>query len=400
MSRILTTTVTVLATLAVLGVGMYLGGHPALLPGPLREVLVSESPSERTRRELLDTIEDSYYRPVDVERLRGESLKAIVGGLGDRFSNYLPPREAKVFADSVSGQFEGVGMSVQPDKKGLLVAEVFEGSPAERVGVRPQDVISEVDGKSIAGQATEVATAKIKGPPGTSVRLTVTTPEPRRTRTITVRRERIEVPVTTGELERAGGAPVGVVKLTTFSTGAHGILRREIDEQLRAGAKGLVLDLRGNGGGLLNEAVLVSSIFIEDGIVVSTDGRTKRRREFEAEGKAIDPRVPLAVLVDRGSASASEIVAGALRDRQRGVVVGQRTFGKGVFQEVQTLPNNGALSLTVGEYFLPSGENITNKGVAPSVPARDLRRTRRDDALPKAVEAVRAQGQGAPRILK
>jgi carboxyl-terminal processing protease len=181
------------------------------------------------------------------------------------------------------------------------------------------------------------------------------------------------------------------VRLTSFTSGCHAAVRGEIDRLLRQGAKGIVFDLRGNGGGLLEEAVLVSSIFVEDGLIVSTDGRTKPRRELKAAGGAIDPTLPVVVLVDGGSASASEIVTGALRDRHRATLVGTRTYGKGVFQEVETLSNGGALSLTVGEYFLPSGENISHKGITPAVRARDLPRTRRDEALPKALETLRGK---------
>ena len=143
-------------------------------------------------------------------------------------------------------------------------------------------------------------------------------------------------------LEERDGQRYGVVELTTFSNGAHGLLRQEIDKVVSRGAKGIVLDLRGNGGGLLREAVLVSSIFIEDGLITFTKGRTKPKREFEAEGDAIAKDIPVVVLVDRGSASASEIVTGALRDTKRATVVGTRTFGKGVFQEVLPLSNGGA----------------------------------------------------------
>ena len=185
------------------------------------------------------------------------------------------------------------------------------------------------------------------------------------------------------------GAKLGVVTLFTFAQdGTHGQLRRHIDRVLGRGARGLVLDLRGNGGGLLQEAVLVASIFIEDGVVVSTKGRTKPEREFEAEGDAIPEDVPLVVLVDGGSASASEIVTGALRDRRRATIVGTRTFGKGVFQEVDRLSNGGVLDLTVGSYYLPSGENISDKGIKPSVRAHDKPRTERDEALPVALDVL------------
>ncbi len=185
-----------------------------------------------------------------------------------------------------------------------------------------------------------------------------------------------------------------MVTLTTFSEGAHGKVRQEVDRLLEDGAQGIVLDLRGNGGGLLTEAVLVSSQFIEDGLITFTKGRTRPRREFDAEGDAIDGDIPVVVLVDRGSASASEIVTGALRDSKRATVVGTRTFGKGVFQEVETLSNGGVLDITVGQYFLPNGENIHKKGVVPSVKAEDDPETDRDEALPTALSTLAEKAAG------
>ena len=172
-------------------------------------------------------------------------------------------------------------------------------------------------------------------------------------------------------------------------------MRQAVDRLLDRGAEGVVLDLRDNGGGLLNEAVLVSSIFVDDGTIVSTRGRSRPRRVFEATGNAIDSDVPVVVLVDGESASASEIVAGALQDRERAKVVGTRTFGKGVFQEVRRLSNGGALDITVGEYYTPDGRNLggggveKGAGIQPEIKARDDAKTEaRDEALEVAVEAV------------
>jgi carboxyl-terminal processing protease len=205
---------------------------------------------------------------------------------------------------------------------------------------------------------------------------------------VRVERERIEVPVATGRIVRRNGHEVGVVELISFSSGAHGLLRRQIQDLLGEGAEAIVLDLRGNGGGLLSEAVLVSSIFIEDGEIVSVRGRARPERVEDAEGDAIDEGVPVAVLVDGGSASASEIVTGALRDRDRATVVGTRTFGKGLVQEVERLSNGGVLDLTVANYYLPGGETIGSDGIKPQVRARDDRSTERDEALPVALDAV------------
>ena len=379
-------TFAIAAAILLLCGGIWLGGHPETLPDPVRDAFVDDD--RALRAEVVDSIKDSFYRPVKDSDIDENSLKGIVQGLGDQFSNYLTPAETKEFEESVQGEFEGVGMNVDEDRRGLQVINVFDGSPAKKGGIKKGDFITEVNGRSIAGVSSDVATARIKGPSGTKVRLEVVDPDTAAARSLTLERERIEVPVVESSFEERGGRRYAVLELTTFSNGAHGRLRQEIDKAVTRGAKGLVLDLRGNGGGLLREAVLVSSIFIEDGLVTYTKGRTKPRREFEAEGKAISKDFPVVVLVDRGSASASEIVTGALRDRKRATVVGTRTFGKGVFQEVLPLSNGGLLDLTVGEYYLPSGENIGKKGVRPTVRAVDNPETDRDEALPIALKTL------------
>ena len=253
------------------------------------------------------------------------------------------------------------------------------------------DLIVAVNGRSIAGLSSDVAVARIKGPSGTSVRLGVVSSGRDSARTLRVRRERIDIPVAAGRVVTRDGQKVGVVRLAGFSSGAHGFLRRQVDKVLKKGAKGIVLDLRGNGGGLLTEGVLVASIFIEDGKIVSVRGRSRRERTENAAGGAINPKIPVVVLVDGGSASASEIVTGALRDRKRATVVGTTTYGKGLVQEMMELSNGGLLDLTVANYYLPNGETITTKGIKPAVKARDNPRTARDEALPTALDTVLAE---------
>jgi carboxyl-terminal processing protease len=373
------------AVLALL-VGIWLGGHPESLPGPIRDSFVEED--RALQAEVVETIKENFYRPVDEDKLDDASLKGIVDSLGDQFSHYLTPDEAEQFQQSVSGEFEGVGMNVEEDRRGLKVLRVFEGSPAQKAGIREGDLIIAVNGRSIAGVNSEVATGRIKGPSGTKVRLGVLTPGDDASRTETVERARIEVPVATGRIVERDGHKLGLVELLSFSSGAHGFLRRQVEKVLDKGAEGIVLDLRGNGGGLLSEAVLVSSLFVEDGKIVSVRGRARPERVEDAEGDAIDQRVPIAVLVDGGSASASEIVTGALRDRNRATVVGTRTFGKGLVQEVEELSNGGVLDLTVANYYLPDGETIGRDGIKPQVRARDDRNTQRDEALPVALDVL------------
>jgi len=371
--------------------GIWLGGHPQALPGFVRGALVDED--RAARAEIIDSIKDDYYRDIPESKIEQDSLTGIVEGL-DRFSAYITPAQTAEFDQSLQGRFEGVGMAVDEDPRGLRITDVFDGSPAAGAGIEPGEFVTAVDGRPLAGVSSEVATARIKGKAGTRVRLELVDPEDGEARTLRVERAEVQVPVVEGRTAQRDGRRLGIVELTTFSEGAHGLLRRRIDNQLEGGADGIVLDLRGNGGGLLSEAVLVSSIFIEDGLVTYTQGRSRPKREFEAEGNAIDADVPVVVLVDRGSASASEIVTGALRDRKRATVVGTRTFGKGVFQEVKQLPNGGVLDITVGQYFLPSGENIGMKGVRPMVRASDDPDTTRDEALPVALRTLAEKAAG------
>jgi carboxyl-terminal processing protease len=343
------------------------------------------------RAEIIDSIEDNFYKPVDEEKLDDASLKGIVQSLEDPYSAYISPPEASAFQESLTGEFDGVGMSVEKDTRGLRVLEVFERSPAAGAGIRKGDLILAVNGRSIAGLSSGVATGRIKGPAGTSVRLEVFTPGAADPRTVRVKRERIEVPIARGRVVERDGSTLGVVELHGFSQGAHGLLRRQIDRVRERGAEGIVLDVRGNPGGQLVEAVLVSSIFVEDGEIVSVRGRSRPERTEDAEGDAIDEDILVVVLVDGGSASASEIVAGALRDRGRATLVGTNTFGKGLVQEVEALSNGGYLDLTVANYYLPSGKTIGSGGLKPEVRAKDDPDTRRDEALPVALDTLLEQ---------
>lgn len=389
MEPVRTTVVALACALVALAAGLWLGGHPASLPQDLRKVFVKDE--NAVRDQLIDAIHDDYYKTTSRKQLEQASLKGVVNSLKDPFSHYLTPAEAELFHQSLNPAFEGVGMSVAPDKRGLRVVRVFEGSPAKKAGIGPQDVITAVNGKSIAGLPSKAATARIKGPAGSFVTLSLVEPGKDRPRSIRVRRARINIPIAAGRMITHDGLPLAYVRLAAFDSGAHGAVEKELKPLLRKGACGIVLDLRGNPGGLLTEAVLTASLFIEKGPIVSTSGRTQPKHVFNAEGGTIAPNQPMVVLVDKGSASSSEIVTGALRDRGRATVIGQKTFGKGVFQNVEELQNGGVLDLTVGSYYLPSGENLAHKGIQPTVPALDVPKTRRDEALSIALDVLAAK---------
>jgi carboxyl-terminal processing protease len=376
---------TILAVLAVAAVGLYLGGHPDRLPDPLRDVFVDEDTD--VQASAIDLIKDNYTRKISDEQLQNGSVRGMVDELHDRFSQYFTPRERKVFEQSIGGEFGGVGMVVLGHRRGLMVTGVYKGTPAAKAGIKPGDLITAVNRKSIAGESSDLATARIKGKPGTSVTLTVRRGPKGKPRVLRLKRAQITIPVVDGKLRRVGGKKLGVVTLATFSSGAHGQLESKVKSLQKRGAEGFVIDLRHNGGGLLNEAVLVSSIFVPDGVIVSTKGRKRAEQVLKATGGAIN-RKPLVVLVDRATASASEIVTAALSERLGAKVVGRRTFGKGVFGQVFNLPNGGGLDLTLGNYYTPKGRNLGGKGISPDVRATDDPRTPKDEALTRALQVL------------
>jgi carboxyl-terminal processing protease len=374
--------------------GVVIGLVIAAIAGALSGVLFDDGAGDATT-EARETISENYFEAVDSEQLDEASIDGMVRDLrrrfDDRFSHYFTPDQLQEFNAATSGEFDGVGLTVSEIPRGLRVARVLPDSPAEAEGIEEGDRIVAVDGKSIAGVSSEVSTARIKGEPGTAVDLRVVSAEGGKPRELTVERASVRLPAVEGEIRRVGGRDVAYVRFFTFSDGAHGELRETVDRLYREGAEGLVLDLRGNGGGLLNEAVLASSVFVEDGTVVSTESRTQGDRSFEAAGDAIRPR-PTVVLVNRDTASASEIMTAALAVNDLATVVGTRTFGKGTFQEVISLENGGALDLTIGQYLTADGESILGRGVRPDVRAEDDRQTDRDDeALDRALEVLREQ---------
>jgi carboxyl-terminal processing protease len=382
------------ALAAFLVAGIWLGGHPSKLPGLARDNLVGE-PSGLTA-EAAEAIEDNYYRPVGATELSNASLQGMVRDLrrrnDDRFSEYFSPESLESFNQQIEGRFSGVGLNVVTVKRGLRAVEVFPGSPADRAGVEAGTTIVSVNGEPIAGESSAEATSKIKGPEGTKVTVGVLDPGGDKIRELSLTRAEVALPNVSGRVKRVDGRELGYVRMLSFSEGAHGELAEAVRKVEGEGARGIVLDLRGNPGGLLDEAVLSASLFLPKGeVVVSTDSRTQGRSVHKTVGGELPPR-PLAVLIDRGTASAAEILAAALADDAGSTVVGTRSFGKGVFQEEKPLANGGALKLTVGEYFTPNGENLARShGIHPDVRVRDNPRTAPDEALRRAFGALAAR---------
>ena len=378
----------VIVLAATLLAGMWLGGHSSVLPDELQDLVTDDQVAEVS--DALSRVEDDFYRGIDDDDLTDDAIRGAVEGLGDRFSHYFDPEEYKRFREVTDAKFSGIGVTVTQIDDGLRIGQVYEKSPARKAGLREGDVILAANGQDLEGKAEEAATGLIKGPAGTVVTLTVRRGGDRLRKR--VERAEISIPVVSAQRRKRGGKEYAVIRLEGFSSGAHAEVYKAVREAERDDVAGIVFDLRANPGGLVEEARLVASAFLPEGEIVTTKGRSVDEQVYRATGDPVAPKTPLVVLVDGSSASASEIVAGALQDRGRAKLVGTSTFGKGVFQEVVELDNGGALDLTVGQYFLPSGRNLGGKGTArgdglkPDVTARDDPDTRkRDEALRRAL---------------
>ncbi len=384
----------VLGLIVVLCAGIWLGGHPAKLPEFFRDRFVDDSAG--LNLEATELIEDNYFRSVGPTELTNASLQGMVREIRrrhhDRFSDYFSPQALASFDEAISGRFSGIGLTVSQVKQGLRVDSVFPDSPAKEAGIEPGELIVSVDGDSIAGESSQASTEKIKGPEGSEVTIGVKPKGGGKVRELEVTRAQISLPVVTSMVKEVDGHTLGYVRLVSFSEGAHAALREGVEKVETKGAEGIVLDLRGNGGGLLQEAVLSASVFLpEDEVVVTTDSRTQGHSVYKTVGDEL-PGVPLVVLIDRNTASAAEILTAALADDAGAKVVGTRSYGKGVFQQEIGLSNGGALKLTIGEYFTPEGVNLAKShGIHPDVKASDNLSTPRDEALERALTALAAE---------
>ena len=299
-----------------------------------------------------------------------EAIRGMLGSLDDPYTRFLDPREFKEMQIDTSGELSGVGIQLSLDKetKNLVVVSPIEGSPASRAGVQPKDVIVAIDGKPTKGMSTEDAVKLIRGQAGTSVTLTLK----RKAQTLEVplTRERIELHAVDHQINTsADGVKVGYIRLKQFNATATKDMRQAVNDLEEKGAQGYVLDLRSNPGGLLMASVEIARQWLNEGTIVSTKTRDGIQDVKRANGRALTSK-PMVVLVNEGSASASEILSGALQDNNRAVLVGQKTFGKGLVQSVRGLSDGSGMTVTIAKYLTPSGRDIHKYGIAPDVMAK------------------------------
>jgi len=352
----------------------------------------AEAPSAGVIDEAAARISAGASRSVDREELERAAVEGMLRALGDRWSAYYDPAEFAAFSESVEGRYSGVGVWLRPDPRGVVVGSVQPGSPAARAGVLAGERVRRIAGSPVRSVDDAVRLLREESTRG-PVELRMT--GGRGDRAVRLVRESIQT--SDVEVEPLPGWMVRIA-VAGFSRGVGRDVREALNEHAAASGRGVVLDLRGNPGGLLTEAVEVASAFLRDGPVVRYERRAAPPRTFEALGDG-DTRTPVVVLVDGRTASAAEVVAAALQDRNRAVVVGAPTFGKGSVQEPTRLSDGSAIELTVGRYLTPAGRDIDGVGVTPDVlvsdaqpPAVALDRAR--DVLVGLLAALPTSGRG------
>ena len=333
---------------------------------------------------VLQYIEEGYVEEVDEKELLRGAIRGMLETL-DPHTLYMPPKLYKELKADTTGVFGGVGVEITVQEDWVTVVAPLEGTPAEKAGILSGDRIVKIDGVSTKSMDFSETVQKMRGSKGSNIRLTLTRETLKQPFDVTLKREVIRVPSVRMEVVEN---QFGIARISSFQERTAAELRKVVKTfSKESKPKGLILDLRNNPGGLLDEAVDVVDIFLKSGTIVTTESRNKEvidKREAREEG--MEPTYPLIILVNGGSASAAEIVAGALQDSGRGVVLGTRTFGKGSVQSVIELSDGSALKLTIARYFTPKGRSIQAEGIAPDIVVEPSLSKKKDDLFPRVRE--------------
>jgi len=371
---------------AAFGLGLLLTRSGSLAGAPTRHV--ARSPLVDPVAEVRQELAENYYRELGPDVLSRKSIPELLEALGDPNTQYLTAAEYTSLKNRTARSYSGVGLTVEPSRAGLVVTSALRG-PAREAGVRPGDTIIRIEGRPAGRLTFDQSISLMKGEKGTVVHLRVRREDGHRVN-YTVVRSDVAVPSLSSRLVRFAGAKIGYVKLLSFPDSSAQRVNEATKALVDRGAKGVILDLRDNPGGLLTEAVRTTSVFLEKGVVCTVSGLHQEETVYEATGGAQFPRIPVTVLVNGGSASAAEIVAAALADNGRAVIVGKRTYGKASVQSIRPLSAGRALKLTTATYLTPLGTDLAGHGIRPSVKVDNDPLTRRDEMV-RAAEQVLAQ---------
>lgn len=347
----------------------------------------------RTFADIFARVKKDYVEVVDDKQLMKSAIRGMLSGL-DPHSAYLDESEYKDLHEGTTGEFGGLGIEVGLEDGFVKVIAPIDDTPAQRAGIKAGDVIIRLGDKPVKGMTLDEAVGHMRGKPGDPILLTIVRDGEEKPLKIKVVRAIIKIKSVKYRMLEPG---YYYLRITQFQSHTAGLLRdaiKKLDEQSKGEVKGVVLDLRNNPGGVLNGAVSVSDVFLDKGLIVYTEGRTSdSAAKFHAKPGDMVNGAPLIVIVNAGSASASEIVAGALQDQKRAIIVGEKTFGKGSVQTILPMNNGDAVKLTTARYFTPSGHSIQAKGIVPDIELTSLHLARTDDEQ-RALQVKEAQLSG------
>jgi carboxyl-terminal processing protease len=339
-------------------------------------------------REAYDLIQSEFFGeiPSDNQIVYG-AIRGMLQRLDDQNTTFLEPSIAELDREARTGSYGGIGALVNlSDSQALEIVRVFKGSPAEQEGVRAGDQVIAVDDRSIVGLSLDEMVALVRGPAGSGVKLTVVRSGVEDPFEVVVTRAQIEIPLVES---RMIGSDIAYVNLTQFDGTSTEQLAQEIESLLTRNPKSLILDLRGNPGGFLDEAISVADLFLDEGVVMTERERDGTEDVYRSEDGDLAEEIPLVILVDGGSASASEIVAGAVQDRERGTLIGTLTFGKGSVQRIHTLSDSSELRVTIARWFTPNDRAIHGEGLEPDIVVEPGEDAAIDPQLDRAIELLR-----------
>jgi carboxyl-terminal processing protease len=292
------------------------------------------------------------------------ALKGMIQSLNDPHSNYFSKKEMEDFKEDIKGKYAGVGMVIQKKTdEPLIVVSPIEDTPAYKAGIKPKDKIISIDGESTYNLSSEESAKRLKGEKGSTVKIVVYREATKETKEIPLVRDTIELKYVKSKMLTND---IGYLRLTQFGENVYPDVKSALENLQKDGMKGLVLDLRSNPGGALDQSIKIASMFIKNGAIVSTKGKEGEEQISQREGNYYG-NFPMTVLINGGSASASEIVAGAIKDHKRGILVGEKSFGKGSVQTLIPLPDGDGIKLTIAKYYTPSGVSIHGKGIEPDI---------------------------------
>lgn len=316
------------------------------------------------------TLQDKYVDQgkLDIQKMTYGAIQGMVNAIGDPYTVFFEPDTSKKFQEEIAGTFGGVGMELGSKNNVLTVIAPIKDTPAFKAGIKAGDRIVKIDGTTTTGMAIDEAVSKIRGRPGTKVTITIAPADNNTTRDVTMTRETIKVPAVDWKIIDHDGKHTAYIQVYEFSQNVDTDFKKASDEILKSNADSIIIDLRNNPGGLLDSSINLAGYFVDKGqLVVSEVFGDGAKNDFKADGAAQLQKYPTVILVNSGSASASEILAGALHDDLKTKLVGEKTFGKGSVQELEDLSGGASLKITVAKWYTPAGINISLKGIEPDI---------------------------------